>query len=87
MMGLFIVAQLKHADGQAKSAVEKSMRRQQEKLKKRRPTRATSPVPWGCGLGWLERKDFESVAAYVAARQAAEPDYAYGHDGRLWAIV
>lgn len=87
MMGPFIIAQLNHTDEQAKCAVEKSVRRQQEKLKKRRPPRATSPVPWGCGLGWPERKDFPDVAAYVAARRAADPDYAYGHDGRLWAIV
>ena len=87
MMGPFIIAQLKHTGEQANGAVERSIRRQKEKLAKRKPVRKTSPVPWGVGMGWPEPHDFDSRAEYIAARQAADPDYAYGHDGRLWAIV
>ncbi len=50
-------------------------------------------VSAGCGMGWPEAKDRPGHVAgeygmdYVAARRAADPNYAYGHDGKLWAIV
>jgi hypothetical protein len=68
------------------SAIEKSIERHRHKLAKKKPEKKQK-VPWGCGLGWPEPKDFPTYAAYVAARKAADPDYTPNHDGRLWLIV
>ena len=69
------------------SAIEKSVRRHQDKLEKKKKPQERAKVPWGCGLGWPEAKDFANQAEYIAARQAADPDYTPNHDGRLWMIV
>jgi hypothetical protein len=69
------------------SAIEKAIRRHQEKLKTKKQPRVHAKVPWNCGLGWPEIKDFPTQADYVAARRATDPDYVPSHDGRLWLIV
>jgi hypothetical protein len=67
-------------------AVAKSIRRHERKLQVKKPPQEAEKVPWGCGLGWPERRDFPNEAAYVAARRAADPDYSSAHDGRLWLL-
>jgi hypothetical protein len=74
---------------QEMNAIEKSIRRHQEKaaLREKQQRKKGGPVPWGCGMGWPERKDFATEAEYIAARRAADPNYTPNHDGRLWPIV
>lgn len=69
------------------SAIEKSIARNKTKRAKQRQKEEKRKVPWGCGLGWPESNDYPTREDYVAARKAADPDYAPGHDGRLWAVV
>jgi hypothetical protein len=68
------------------SAIEKSIERHQKKLATKKQPQKVSSVPWGCGMGWPEAKDYPSRAEYIAARVAADPNYAPGHDGRLWML-
>ncbi|MEI6864220.1 MAG: hypothetical protein WCK46_02550 [Candidatus Adlerbacteria bacterium] len=67
-------------------AVAKSIKRHEEKLRRKKPPQEVSKVPWGCGMGWPELKDYESLDAYVAARRAADPSYTFSHDGRFWLL-
>ena len=68
-------------------AITRSIERHRKKSEKKKRPQENAKVPWGCGMGWPEPKDFASREEYVKARQAADPDYAPGHDGKLWAIV
>jgi len=53
-----------------KSAVEKSIERHRAKkaLRDRQSSKRGGDhgVPYGCGMGWPERKDFETQAEYLA---------------------
>jgi hypothetical protein len=68
-------------------AIERSIKRHQKKLKTKKHPQKRAKVPWGCGMGWPEAKDFPTREEYIAARIAADPDYTPSHDGRLWMLV
>ena len=69
------------------NAIEKSIKRHQQKLRTKKQPQKRPKVPWGCGMGWPEAKDFPTQAEYIAARLAADPEYTPNHDGRIYAIV
>ena len=67
-------------------AVEKAIRRHEEKLRTKKTPVRKPGVPWGCGMGWPELKDFDSAAEYEAARRKHDSEYSFNHDGRFWLL-
>lgn len=72
------------------NAIEKSVRRHAAKLKiKKKPKQKLRQKsdPWGVGMGYLERHDFETEAEYQAYRKSLrDDDYTPNHDGKIWML-